>query len=174
MIKKIVLAVLVLIAAVLLYAATRPDAIHVERSVVVNAPPEKIFPFINDFHSWKDWSPYETLDPAMKKTFSGSPSGVGAVYEWAGNNDVGEGRMEITSAAPERIIIKLDFLKPFEGHNTATFTLAPENAATRVTWAMDGASPFVAKVMGIFVDMDKMIGKDFATGLTNLKTIAER
>ena len=173
MLKKIVFGVLLLIVAVLLYAVTRPDTMHVERAIVVNAPPDRIAPLITDFHAWKDWSPWEKLDPDLKRTITGPPSGVGAVYEWTGNSDVGAGRMEITGATPDRITIKLDFIEPFEGHNIATFALTPEGAGTRVTWTMDGSSPYAAKVMGIFVDMDKMIGADFETGLANLKTLAE-
>ena len=148
---------------------------RVQRVATINAPPEKIFPLINDFHSWTMWSPYETVDPAMKKTYSGAPSGKGAVYEWVGNSQVGQGRMEIVDTAmPSRVSIKLDFVAPFEGHNTAEFALTPQGNATNVSWTMDGPSPYVAKLMGVFVDMDEMIGKDFATGLANLKRLAEK
>jgi hypothetical protein len=174
MIKKIVLAVVLLVAVILVYAATRPGTTHIERSIDIAAPPEAIARFITDFHVWRDWSPWEKLDPTMKRTFSGSASGVGAIYEWTGNSDVGAGRMEITGNAPDRITVKLDFIQPFENHNTATFTLIRGGAVTHVTWAMDGATPYLAKVMGIFVDMDKMIGTDFSTGLSNLKAVAEK
>jgi len=174
MIKKIVLAILILVAAILVYAATRPGTVHVERSADIAAPPARIAPFITNFHVWRDWSPWEKLDPTMKRTFSGSPSGVGAVYEWDGNSDAGAGRMEITGATADRITIKLDFIRPFEGHNTVTFALVPSGASTHVTWALDGASPYLAKVMGIFVSMDTLIGTDFAKGLANLKAVAEK
>ncbi len=175
MIKKIALAVGVVIAGVLLYAATRPDALHVERSATINAAPEKIVPLINDFHQWSGWSPYEKIDPALKRTFSGSPEGKGAVYEWAGNNQVGSGRMEITDTAqPSRITINLDFTAPLEGHNVAQFTLAPQGDATRVTWTMDGPTPYVGKLISVFMDMDTMIGGAFDEGLANLKAIAEK
>ena len=175
MIKKIALAVGVLIVAVLLYAATRPGTLHVERSATINAAPEKIFPLINDFHQWGGWSPYEKIDPAMKRTYSGSPEGKGAVYEWVGNSEVGSGRMEITDTSqPSRVTIKLDFTAPLEGHNVAQFTLAPEGGSTRVTWTMDGPTPYIGKLIGVFMNMDTMIGGAFDEGLANLKRIAEK
>jgi carbon monoxide dehydrogenase subunit G len=175
MFKKIALVIVVLLLAVLAYAATKPDSMHVQRSVTVKAPPDKIFPLINDFHRWSAWSPYERVDPAMNKVYSDPAAGKGAVYEWAGNSQVGQGRMEITDAPdPSRVTIKLDFIKPFEGHNVAEFTLVPQADATTVTWTMDGRSPYVAKLMGVFVNMDNMIGKDFDTGLSNIKAIAEK
>jgi carbon monoxide dehydrogenase subunit G len=175
MFKKIALVIVVLLLAVLAYAATKPDSMHVQRSVTVKAPPDKIFPLINDFHRWSAWSPYEKVDPAMNKVYSGPAAGKGAVYEWAGNSQVGQGRMEITDAPdPSRVTIKLDFIKPFEGHNVAEFTLVPQADATTVTWTMEGRSPYVAKLMGVFVNMDNMIGKDFETGLSNIKAIAEK
>ena len=175
MIKLIGLAIVLVIAAVLIYAATRPDAFRVERAASVKAPPEKIFALINDLHGWAAWSPYEKKDPAMKRTFSGATSGKGAVYEWDGNKNVGRGRMEITdTAAPAKIVIKLDFFEPFEGHNTAEFSMEGKGDATNVTWAMYGPANFVSKLMGVFFNMDKMIGTDFEAGLANLKTIAEK
>src|SRR5438093_13226167 len=175
MFKKIALVIVVLVAALLIYAATRPDALHVQRAASIKAPPEKILPPINDFHSWSSWAPYEKLDPAMKRAYSGATNGKGAVYEWDGNSQVGQGRMEITDAShPSRVTIKLDFIRPFEGHNTAEFALVPQGNATNVSWTMDGRSPYVAKLMGVFIDMDNMVGKDFETGLANLKAIAER
>ena len=174
MFKTIAIIIAVLLGGVLIYAATKPDNFRVERSISVNAPPEKIAALISDFHLWNGWSPWEKMDPDMKRTFSGSPSGNGAVYEWNGNSKVGQGRMEITESSPSKIAIKLDFIKPFEGHNVATFTLVPQGDATIVTWAMDGPSPYIAKVIGVFCNMDHMIGKDFETGLANLKTATEK
>ena len=172
---KILLVIVVLIAAILAFAATRADTFRVQRSAVISAPSDKIFPLIDDFHNWATWSPYEKLDPAMKRTLSGEPSGKGAVYAWEGNSKAGEGRMEIIeSTSTSRVVIKLDFLKPFEAHNTAEFTLQPQGDTTRVTWAMYGPAPFIAKLMGLFFSMDKMIGKDFETGLNNLKTRTEK
>ncbi len=173
--KMILFAVIVLVVAILGYAATRPGTLHVQRSASVKASPDKIFPLINDFHSWSAWSPYEKRDPAMKRTYSGAPKGDGAVYEWEGNSNVGQGRMEITSATPSsNVTIKLDFVKPLEGHDTAVFTLEPKGDTTDVTWSMDGPTPYIGKVMGIFLNMDDMIGSDFAAGLANLKNVAEK
>jgi uncharacterized protein YndB with AHSA1/START domain len=162
------------IAAILILAATKPDTFRVERAASIKAPPEKIFPLIDDFHRWESWSPYETRDPAMLRTFSGANSGKGAVYAWNGNRNVGSGRMEILDApAPSKVVIKLDFFTPFEGHNTAEFTLQPVGDTTNVTWLMHGPAPFMSKLMQVFISMDNMIGKDFATGLANLKRVAE-
>lgn len=173
--KKIAIAVVVVIVAFLAYAATRPDTFRVERATSINAPPEKIFPLINDFHAWSAWSPFEKKDPAMKRTFGGAPNGKGAVYAWEGNKEIGKGSMEITeSSPPSRITIKLDFVKPFEAHNVVDFTLAPQGNATNVMWSIHGPSPFISKVIGIFCNMDKMIGKDFESGLANLRAVAER
>jgi carbon monoxide dehydrogenase subunit G len=163
------------IAGVLVLAAAKPDTLRVQRSAAIKAPPQTIFALINDFHQWAVWSPYEHKDPAMQRSMSGAASGTGAVYEWNGNRNVGQGRMEIIeSAVPSRIAIKLDFLRPIEGHNTATFTLEPKDGGTDVTWTMDGPNRFLAKVMGVFFDMDKLIGGDFAVGLANLKQVAEK
>ena len=175
MLRAISIIVVVLLAGVLILAATRPDSFHVERSITIKAPPDKIFAAINDFHRWSAWSPWEKLDPAMKRTFSGAESGKGAAYAWEGNSKVGEGRMEIVDALPpSKVTIKLDFVKPLEGHDTAEFTMVPNGDSTNVTWTMNGQSPYVAKLMGVFLSMDTMIGKDFEAGLANLKAVAER
>ena len=167
--------VVALIAAVLIMAATKPDIFRVQRSTTVNAPPDKIFPHIIDFHSWPAWSPYERKDPAMKKTFSGAASGKGAIYEWDGDKNVGSGRIEITDASPpERVALNLDMLKPFAAHNKVEFTLQPQGSVTLVTWAMNGHTPYLAKILHVFMNMDRMVGGDFATGLANLKAVAER
>jgi uncharacterized protein YndB with AHSA1/START domain len=165
------------IAIVLILAATKPDTLRVQRAAVVKAPPEKVFSLINDFHQWTTWSPWENKDPAMQRTYSGSASGRGAVYAWDGNRNVGAGRMEILDASsPSKIIIKLDFFKPFEGHNTAEFTMLPQGdaATTNITWVMHGPAPFMSKVMQVFMNMDNMIGKDFEIGLANLKRLTEK
>ncbi|MCW5623537.1 MAG: SRPBCC family protein [Burkholderiales bacterium] len=167
--------VAVLIAILLGYAATKPDTFRVQRAISIKAPPEKIFVLINDLRSWTSWSPYERRDPAMKRSHSGAPSGEGAVYEWEGDSQVGTGRMEIIESVPSsRVVLKLDFLKPFEAHNIAEFTLASDGDATEVTWAIHGPTTFVSKVMSVFVSMDKMIGKDFEAGLVSLKAVAEK
>ena len=164
----------VVIAIVLLLAAAKPDTFHVERTTAIAAPPERIFPLINDFRNWRSWSPYEKLDPAMKRTLSGAESGPGAIYEWQGSGKAGQGRMEIAAASPSKVAIDLRFLKPFRAHNLAEFRLEPQGGATKVTWAMDGKIPFAAKVMHTIFNMDRMIGKDFEAGLANLKAIAEK
>lgn len=175
MLKTIVIIVVILVAAILIYAATKPDTFRIQRSANVAAPPDKIFPFIDDFHNWSAWSPWEKKDLAMKKTHSGAPQGKGAVLEWDGNKDVGTGRMEALESIPSsKILIKLDFLRPFEAHNQAEFTLVPSAGTTQVTWAMYGPQPYMMKVMGLFCSMDKMVGKDFEDGLANLKALAEK
>ncbi|RWM22403.1 MAG: polyketide cyclase [Mesorhizobium sp.] len=165
----------VIIAAVLVYAATRPNDFVVSRSASVKAPAEAIFPLINDFKRWPEWSPYEKLDPQMKRTLSGADSGKGAAYAWEGNSKAGVGRMEITNSVPASLVsLKLDFEKPFRANNTVDFTLAPSGPNTAVTWAMRGARPFIAKLMGLFMNFDTLIGKDFEAGLDNLKRATER
>jgi uncharacterized protein YndB with AHSA1/START domain len=171
----IAITVAIAIAIVLIVAATKPDTFSVQRATTVRAPPEEIFPSINDFHQWATWSPWEDKDPAMKRTYSGTGSGKGAVYAWDGNKNVGTGRMEILEvSAPSKIVIKLDFFKPFEAHNTAEFTMLPQGDGTSLTWLMHGPAPFMSKVMQVFVNMDKMVGKDFEAGLAKLKKLAER
>ena len=173
--KKIAALIAVVIVAVLGFASTKPDTFRVERSMLIKAPPDKVFALINDFHQWEAWSPWAKRDPAMKASYSGAAAGNGAAYEWSGNREVGAGRMEILdAAAPTKVSIKLDFMQPIEGHNTAEFTLAPHDDSTTVTWAMFGPSPFIAKVMGLFFSMDSMVGKDFEQGLSNLKGMAEK
>ncbi|WP_198086148.1 SRPBCC family protein [Variovorax sp. E3] len=175
MLKTIALAIVAAIAALLIFAATRPDNFRVERTARINAPAEKIFPLIDDFHRWGTWSPYEKLDPDMQRSFGGSASGKGATYAWESKGKAGAGRMEITESTPaSKVAIKLDFTQPMEGHNVAEFTLQPQEGATQVTWSMHGPSPYIAKLMGIFFNMDQMIGKDFEAGLANLKTATEK
>ena len=171
----IVVVVLVVIAGVLIYASTRPDSFRVQRSASIKAPPQKIFPLIDDLKAWAGWSPYEKKDPAMKRSFGPITAGKGATYEWAGDKNVGQGRMEILEAQPSsKVLIKLDFIKPFEAHNMAEFTLEPKGDTTQVTWAIYGPSAYITKVMGLFFNMDTMIGKDFEAGLADLKAAAEK
>jgi hypothetical protein len=152
-----------------------PATFTVQRSLDIRAPADKLYPHIADFHAWAAWSPYEKKDPAMTRRFSGAAAGVGAVYEWEGNNKVGKGRMEVLKAsAPSKVRIDLQFLKPFKAHNTAEFTLAPRGESTAVTWAMYGPLTFMGRVMGLFMNMDRMIGNDFEAGLRNLKALAEK
>lgn len=176
---KIILIVLAVIAlvvvALLVYASTRPDNFRVQRSITIKAPAEKIFPQVNDLHAQQAWSPWEAKDPAMKRTYSGEQSGKGAKYEWQGNKQVGHGRMEIVeSTPPTKVLMKLDFISPFPANNMAEFVLEPKGDTTVVTWAIHGPSPFMSKLMGIFMNIDTMIGKEFDTGLANLKAQMEK
>ncbi len=175
MVKKIAIIIGVLVVGILLYAANRPDTFRIERSTSIKSSPEKIFPHINGFHQWKAWSPWEKIDPAIKRSYSGADSGNGAVYVWEGNKDIGKGRMEIVESTPSsHVVIKIDFIKPFEAHNMIEFTLERQGDATKVTQAMYGPSPFISKLMGLFCSMDKMVGHKFEEGQASLKAIAEK
>ncbi|MEH2537918.1 MULTISPECIES: SRPBCC family protein [unclassified Bradyrhizobium] len=163
------------VAIVLILAATKPNTLRVQRAISIKAPAERIFPLISDFQQWRSWSPYEQKDPAMKRTYSGAKRGKGAVYAWDGDKNVGSGRMEILeAAAPQKIVIKLDFFKPFEGHNTAEFTMLPQGDGTHVTWLMHGPANFMSRLIQVFMNLDRMIGRDFEAGLANLKTLTEK
>lgn len=163
------------IAVVLGLASTKPNSLRVQRSITIEAPPERIYPLISDFHQWLYWSPYEQKDPAMKRTYDGAGSGRGAIYAWNGDKNVGSGRMEILEATPpKKIVIKLDFFTPFEGHYIAEFTMLPQGDGTHVTWLMHGPARFMTKLIQVFMSLDNMIGKDFETGLVNLKKISEK
>ena len=166
--------VVVVIAGILIHAATKPDSFRVQRVVLVDAPPDKVFPLIGDLKAWSAWSPYEKKDPAMKRTYGAVTAGKGATYAWEGNKDVGQGSMEIVESGPRKVLIKLDFLKPFEAHNMAEFLLDPKGDGTSVTWAIQGPSPYISKVIGTFMDFDDMIGRDFDKGLADLKAAAEK
>jgi hypothetical protein len=172
---KIVAGIACILALLAVVIATRPSEFHVERSIVINAPPAAAFTQVNDFHRWAAWSPFEKLDPDMKRTFDGPTSGVGAGYGWSGNGKAGEGRMTIVeSLAASKIGIRLAFTKPMQATNKATFTFTPTDAGTKVTWAMDGKNNFAAKAFHMVMDMDKLVGGEFEHGLGTLKTIAER
>jgi uncharacterized protein YndB with AHSA1/START domain len=174
MLKKITITVVVLIAALLIYAATRPDTFRVERTASMKAPPEKVYAVLSDFQKWGAWSPWEKKDPAMKRTFGATTSGKGATYAWEGNKEVGKGSMEIVEAVPPSLLrLKLDFLEPFEAHNNVEYTLTPKGELTTVSWVIHGPMPYISKLMCIFVSMDSMIGKDFEAGLANLKAVVE-
>ena len=170
----IVLLIILAAIAAFAYAETRPDGFRVQRMTSINAAPDTIFPLLDDFQRWPEWSPWEGRDPTMKRTYTGAPAGMGAIYAWRGNRKVGAGRMEIIETSPPlRLAIALHFLKPFEARNTAEFLLEPAGATTRVTWAMHGRANPVMKTMGLFMNMDHMIGRDFETGLANLKRVSE-
>jgi uncharacterized protein YndB with AHSA1/START domain len=175
MLKKISMALIVVIVVILGIALMQPDSFKVQRSATIKGPPAKVMGYLNDFHQWMAWSPWEKLDPNMQRTFQGAASGKGAVYAWSGNDEVGQGRMEIIdNEMPTRLAIKLDFIKPFESSNRTEFVLQPQGDATVVTWTMTGPSQFITKLMSVFVSMDKMIGKDFEKGLAQLKEAAEK
>jgi Polyketide cyclase / dehydrase and lipid transport len=166
--------VAVAIAGILLYAATKPDSFRVQRVVLINAPSDKVFPLINDIKAWTAWSPYEKKDPAMKRSYGAVTAGKGATYAWEGDKNVGQGSMEMIESSPQKVVIKLDFLKPFEAHNIGEFILEPKGDSTSVTWAIYGPSPFMSKVIGTFINIDDMIGRDFEKGLADLKAAAEK
>ncbi len=175
MLKTILIVIAVVIVGVLGFAATRPSDFVVTRTIVINAPPEKLEAMVSDFHQWGAWSPWEKLDPAMTRTYDGPAKGVGASYAWVGNDKVGSGRMQIQKVTPAREVeFALHFIKPFEANNLGRFTFEPQGAGTKVTWSMSGKNPYIAKLMGIFFNMDKMIGKDFESGLANMKAAAEK
>lgn len=175
MIKIAALIVTILIAAVLIFATTKPDSFQIQRSLHIKAPPANIFALINDFHRWKAWSPWANEDPAMKSTHSGAARGMGAVYAWAGNRNVGEGRMEIIDMSPpSRIKIRLDLVKPIATKNIVEFALTSAANFTEVTWTMHGPMPFISKLVSVFVTMDTLVGNGFETGLESLKALAEK
>jgi hypothetical protein len=173
--------IVVAFAVLIAWAASRPNQFRVERGTVIQASPEQVFEHLDSFARWSAWSPWEKLDPAMKRHYSGPERGVGAAYHWIGNKQVGEGKMEIIEVKSFRKLkVKLDFIKPFTAHNTAEFILRPlpsdpptQNPACHISWAMYGPSPFISKLMGLFFNMDKLIGKDFESGLASLKSLAE-
>lgn len=175
MIKIIAIIFVLLIAGVLIFAATKPDVFQVRRTAHIKAPPEKVYALINDFKQWAAWSPWEKKDPGMKRSFSAITAGKGATYAWDGNKDVGKGSMAITEALPSsRIRLRLDFETPFEAHNSVTFILEARDGGTRLTWLMEGPVPYFAKIIHVFINMDRMVGTDFEAGLANLKSIAEK
>lgn len=171
----IVALLVVAIIAVLALAATKPDTFRVTRATTIKAPPEKIYPLIADFQRWTAWSPYENKDPAMKRTYGGAPGAVGQTYGWSGDKNIGVGSMTMTeTAASSKVALKLDFVSPFEAHNTVVFSIVPQGDGTMVSWDMQGPTPFIGKIMHVFMNMDKMVGTDFEAGLANLKTVAEK
>ena len=174
MLKSIALIVVLAVAALALYATTRPDTFAVQRSTVVQAGTDRLFPLINDLHQFNTWNPYAKKDPAMQISYRGPASGPGAAFDFSGNKDAGKGSVEVTGGqAPTRVDMVLHMIEPFEGRNQITFTLTPQGEATQVTWAMHGPSPYISKLIGIFIDMDHLIGRDFEAGLAQLKAVAE-
>ena len=175
MLWTILIIIAVVIAGILIFAATKPDVFRVQRSATIAAPADKIFPYLLDFQRWPSWSPYEKKDPNMKRAFSGPASGPGAIYAWDGDKNVGAGRIEVTEVSPNaRLAFDLVMLKPFQARNKGEFTLEPQGNGTRVTWAMYGPAPFITKLMQVFCNMDRMVGGDFEKGLADLKAVSEK
>jgi hypothetical protein len=171
---QIIIGIIAVIGLFVGVVATRPAKFRIERSVVAAAPPEKAFVHVNDFHKWVAWSPWEALDPTMKKTFEGAPTGVGSIYSWVGNPKVGEGRMTIErSDAPSVVGLKLEFFKPWKATNATTFSFETVPEGTKITWAMDGTNDFSGKAFSLVMNMDKLVGRDFERGLEALKKLAE-
>lgn len=174
MLIKIAAVIAVIVVALLAFAATKPDSFRVERTVVIAAAPEKVFPYLENPKLTTEWSPWEKKDPNLKKTFSGAAKGKGAIYEWDGNNDIGAGRIEITeSIVPSKVVMDLRFFRPMKGQNVAMYLVAPKDGGSEVTWTFEGPSPFLSKVMCVFMDMDKMVGGEFEKGLADLKKLVE-
>jgi uncharacterized protein YndB with AHSA1/START domain len=163
------------VSALIAYVSLQPDSFKVARSALIDAPPERIYPLINDLHEWAAWSPWARLDPEQVVTFEGSPLGAGAIMDWSGNRKVGAGRMKITeSSRNERIRLKIQFLKPMRALNDVQFDLKPiGETRTEVIWTMSGKNEFIAKAIHAFMNMDRMVGGDFEKGLANLKSLAE-
>jgi hypothetical protein len=172
---QILAVIALLVVAFVLYVVTRPAKFRIERSIAISAPPERAFVHVNDFRNWVGWSPWEKMDPSMKKTFDGAVAGTGSVYTWAGNSKVGEGRMTIErSETPSLVGLKLEFLKPWQATNATTFSFVPAAGGTKVTWAMEGENrTFGAKAFAVVMNMDKLVGRDFEKGLASLKTLSE-
>ena len=174
MLLYILIGLAIAIALILIIASTKPNTVHYERSATIDASAEKILPHINDYHKWTAWSPYEKLDPNMKREFAGAKEGKGARYSWSGNSKAGEGTMEILESTTSGVKMDLRFVKPFKSDCIANFILTPQGSNTKVTWSLDGPNLFMGKVMSVVMNMDKMIGKDFETGLASLKSAAEK
>lgn len=175
MLTWIIILIIVAILAVLGLAASKPGDFRITREAAINAPPAKVFALINDFHEWSKWSPWEKMDPAMQRTHSGAQSGKGAAYAWSGNKKVGRGRMEIIeSTPPSRLGMDIEFMEPFQAKNKVEFTLTPAGGGTKLSWTMSGIRPFMLKLMGLFMNFDQMVGKDFEAGLRAIKEEAEK
>jgi uncharacterized protein YndB with AHSA1/START domain len=171
---KVLVFIIAVIVAILILAAMRPDTFYIRRSRTISAPPEKIFALINDLHNWPRWAPQDREDSSMKRVFSGAPMGVGAVCEWEGRGTSGKGTMRVVeSDAPRKVVIQVDWVNPFKARNMNEFALEPDGAGTKVTWSMSGPNLYMMKLMGVFTNMDRMMGKHFEDGLENLKTVAE-
>ena len=174
MLKTILISLAVIVIVLAVIVALQPSEFRVARSTTISASPATVFAQVNDFHKWEAWNPWGKIDPAMKQAYAGAPAGSGAIYTWAGNNEVGEGRMTITESRPnDLILVKLEFFKPFSGNSLAEFTFKPEGNQTVVTWSMSGQNNFIAKAMCMVMNMDKMVGGEFEKGLASIKSIVE-
>jgi len=174
MLKIILITIAVIVVVFLVVVALQPSEFRVARSTTISGPAPAVFAQVNDFHKWEAWNPWGKIDPAMKQTYEGAPAGIGAIYTWVGNNEVGEGRMTLTESRPNDLIrIKLEFMKPFAATNTAEFTFKPEGNQTAVTWSMSGKNNLMAKAIHLFMNMDKMIGGQFEKGLAEMKSVVE-
>ncbi|MBX7255240.1 MAG: SRPBCC family protein [Candidatus Hydrogenedentes bacterium] len=174
MLVKVLIAAVLIVGGIVAFIATRPAEFSVSRSATTSAPPSAVFAQVNDFHKWDAWSPWAKRDPNMKTTHEGPASGVGAMYSWNGNKDVGEGRMTILESIPDELIrIKLEFIKPFAATNTTVFTFKPRNNGTEITWTMSGQNNFMAKAFQLVMSMDKIVGGDFEKGLAQMTAVAE-
>lgn len=175
MLKAGVIGMLLVVAGLLAVAAMRPHSFRVERSATIKARPDRIFPLINDLRSFNRWNPFEKKDPGLKGSYSGPARGKGAAYAFEGNRDVGKGSIEIIeSAASSKVSMALRMREPFEADNRVEFTLTPNGETTNVTWSLQGPVPYLARLVHLFFDMDRMIGRDFEAGLASLKSIAEQ
>ena len=174
MLKTILFAVVAAIAVFLIYVTTRPDTFKVARSTQIKAPPDKIFPLINDLRTYNTWNPYVKKDPAVKLTYSGPAAGAGAKFLFDGNKDAGKGSIEVLAATPSsQVDMRLMMAEPFAINNLVRYTVAPKDGGSEVTWAMEGPVPYIAKIAHLFFNMDKVLGTDFEAGLASLKALAE-
>ena len=174
MLETILISLAVIVIVFVVIVAVQPSEFLIARSAPISAPPGAVFAQVNDFHKWEAWNPWAKIDPAMKQTYDGAPAGTGAIYTWAGNREVGEGRMTIIESRPSDLIrVKLEFMKPFRATNIALFTMKPEGKQTVVTWSMTGKNNFMAKAIHLFMNMDKMIGGQFEKGLADMKSVVE-
>lgn len=175
MVLKILVVIALLIVVVLIFAATRPNSFQVQRSITINAAPDKIFPLVNDLKQWESWAPEDRKDPAMKTTYSGPASGAGAISEWDSTGRGGKGRMQIAESIPlSKVSVKVDFVRPFQAHNLNEFRLEPSGTSTKVTWSIQASQLYAMKVMGIFMSMQDVFGKHIEAGLNNLKVLTEK
>ncbi len=175
MITKVLIVFALIVVVLIVIVALQPSEFRVARSANMSAAAPAVFAQVNDFHKWEAWNPWGKIDPAMKQTYEGAPAGVGAIYTWTGNSEVGQGRMTITDSRPSDLVrITLEFFKPFAATNIAEFTFKPEGNRTAVTWSMTGKKNFMAKAIHLFMNMEKMIGGQFEQGLAAMKSVAER